>query len=143
MSNNFYTLPLKTDDFISNRTHKVCLINDSIAYHIHLINTSYFGECSFDESFGCSIWDIDFDNLKSLNKLKELINESLLASLKRHEKRLSNISVNVKIIQEEILEQKTSNRIKKKVNINIKGKIRKTNEDFSYIEYFFIGPLSY
>ena len=51
--------------------------------------------------------------------------------------------MNVKIIQEEILEQKTSNRIKKKVNINIKGKIRKTNEDFSYIEYFFIGPLSY
>jgi hypothetical protein len=143
MSNNYYTLPLKTSDFISNRVHNVCVINESIAHHIHLINTSYFGECTFDESFGCSIWNIDFDNLKSLNKLKELINDSLLTSLKRHEKRLSKISVSVNIIQEEISEHKIVNRIKKKVNINIKGKIKKTNEDFSYIEYFYIGPLSY
>lgn len=143
MNTDYYTLPLKTIDFITNKSHSVCVINESIAHHIHLINTTYFGECTFDESFGCSIWNIDFDNLKSLNKLKELINDSLINSLKRHEKRLTKIAVDVKIIQEEISEAKIANRIKKKVNINIKGKIKKTNENFSYVEYFYIGPLSY
>ena len=143
MDANYYTLPLKTIDFITNKTHNVCVINESISHHIHLINTTYFGECTFDESFGCSIWNVDFDNLKSQNKLKELINDSLLFSLKRHEKRLSDIMVNVRVMQEEISDAKVINRIKKKVDINITGKIKKTNEEFSYVEYFYIGPLSY
>ena len=139
MNNKFYTLPLKAIHFITNSEHEKCSINESIAHHIHLVTTSYFGECSFDDSFGCSIWNIDFDNLKSITNLKETIIESLYDSLKKHEKRLFNFNVNVKVRQEEI----NGNRMKKKVDILVKGKVKKTNEDFSYIEYFFIGPLSY
>jgi len=139
MNNRYYTLPLKTINFITNAEHSRCNINESIAHHIHLVTTSYFGECSFDETYGCSIWNIDFDNLKSITNLKEAIIGSLYDSLKRHEKRLVNFSVNVRMKQEEI----NGNRMKKKVDILVKGKVKKTNEDFSYIEYFFIGPLSY
>ena len=53
------------------------------------------------------------------------------------------IEIEVDISQEEILEPKISNRIKKRVRIKISSKIRKTNENFSYEEHFFIGPLSY
>lgn len=139
----FYTIPLSTNDFITNKNHKNCDINQSIAQHIKLLNTSYFGECTFDKTFGCSIWDIDFDNLKNLNFLKEDIKKSLIESIKIHEKRLSKVTVDVKIKQEEIIEPKVSNRIKKRVSIKISGKIKKTNENFSYIEKFYIGPLSY
>jgi phage baseplate assembly protein W len=131
------------NDFITNKNHATCNINQSIVHHIHLLNTTYFGECTFDTTFGCSIWDIDFDNLKNLNFLKENIKNSLYESLMLHEKRLSKIAVDVKIKQEEILEPKVSNRIKKRVSIKITGKIKKTNENFSYVEQFYIGPLSY
>ncbi|OAB78749.1 GPW/gp25 family protein [Cochleicola gelatinilyticus] len=143
MSKKYYSLPLKASDFISNKEHKTCNINESIAHHIHLITTSYFGECTFDDTFGCSIWEIDFDNLKTTNKLRGLIKESLVDSLVRHERRLAKIQVKVSIKQEEIFIRKGDNIIKKRVDINVIGKVKKTNEDFSYVEYFYIGPLSY
>ncbi|WP_452224806.1 GPW/gp25 family protein [Lacinutrix chionoecetis] len=143
MNNNYYKLPINAQALIKSKTHGTCDISNSIANNIHLIATSYFGECSFDDTYGCSIWNIDFDNLKSTNKLKSIIEESLFESLKRHEKRLSKIAITVKIRQEEINPNGQNNRIKKRVDIVVKGKIKKIDENFSYIEYFFIGPLSY
>lgn len=139
----YYELPLKPSSLFQKNEHKFCHLKDSIAHHIHLLNTTHFGECSFDETFGCAIWEIDFDNLKSVNKLKNLIIESLEESLKRHEKRLTNIKVEVNINQEEISTEFDPNRIKKKIDLKIFGTIKSTNENFSYSEYFFIGPLSY
>ena len=143
MSKKYYTLPLNAINFITNIAHEKCSINESIAHHIHLITTSYFGECSFDELFGCSFWIIDFDNLKSHNNIKELILKSLKSSLRRHEKRLYKINITVNIKQEEIEFLEKGTKIKKRIDINIKGNVKKTNEVFKYFEYFYIGPLSY
>ena len=143
MANDFFTLPFNSKKIISNVAHDKCDLRHSIAHHIHLITTSYFGECTFDDSFGCSIWDIDFDNLSSSNKMKSIIVESLINSLKRHEKRLHKLDIGATIKQEEISALKGSNVVKKKVTISIKGKIQKTNENFHYTEYFYIGPLSF
>ena len=143
MNNNYYKLPINAEALISNKSHVTCNLSSSIANNIHLITTSYFGECAFDDTYGCSIWNIDFDNLKSTNKLKALIEESLYDSLKLHEKRLTKLDITVRIKQEELNRNGQNNRIKKRVDINVKGKIIKIDEDFSYVEYFFIGPLSY
>tara|TARA_R110000751_G_scaffold135_1_gene515 strand:+ start:6093 stop:6476 length:384 start_codon:yes stop_codon:yes gene_type:complete len=125
-----------------NKAHDKCSIKESISHSIHLLTTSYFGECTFDDTFGCSIWNVDFDNLSSVNKIKSVISDSLLESLKNHEKRLTNVYIDVSIKQEEIT-QKESSIVKKKVSLKIIGKVKKTNEDFMYKEYFYIGPLSY
>lgn len=143
MNNRYYALPLNANKLITSKAHKTCSLNESISHYIHLINTSYLGECTFDESFGCSIWLIDFDNLKSGNRLKSLIQESLTESLTKHEHRLRNIRVEAKIKQEELFGMKDSNRIKKRIDIKMNAKVVKTNETFSYVEYFYIGPLSY
>lgn len=143
MSSRFFTLPFKAKNIIANKEHNKCDIKESIAHFIHLITTAYFGECTFDETFGCSIWDVDFDNLSSTNKIKTLIADSLFDSLKRHEKRLTKIDITVSIKQEEITATKASNIVKKKVSIKITGKVMKTDEDFLYNEFFYIGPLSY
>lgn len=143
MSIKYYTLPLNTKKLIGRKVHDSCNLNRSISHYIHLVNTSHFGECAFDDSFGCSIWLVDFDNLKSTNRLKDFIQESLYESLIKHEKRLHELRVNVRIKQEELFGMESSNRIKKRIDIRIKAKVKKTNEDFSYVEYFYIGPLSY
>lgn len=146
MNQDFYTLPLNTANLITNKEVDKCSLKQSIAHHIHLINTSYFGECSFDETYGCSIWDVDFDNLSSSTKIKEVIRKSLLIALEKHEKRLSRVRVEVNIKQEEQENPSSIKKnilIKKKVTLKVKGKVEKTNEEFIYNEYFFIGPLSY
>ncbi|MGB7395262.1 MAG: GPW/gp25 family protein [Pricia sp.] len=143
MENTYYTLPLDAKKLIGRKAHDSCNLMQSVANYIHLVNTSCFGECAFDKSFGCSIWLVDFDNLKSTKRLREFVQESLYESLLEHEKRLSALRINVKIKQEELLEGNSSNAIKKRVDIHIRGKLKKTNEDFSYVEYFYIGPLSY
>ncbi len=141
--NNYYSLPLNVKGLIGSKSHDICGLNESISHYLHLINTSYFGECTFDESFGCSIWIIDFDNLKSSKRLTGLIQDSLTESIKRHERRLNSVKVTVRMKQEELTGMEESNRIKRRVDITIKAKVTKTSEAFSYLEYFYIGPLSY
>lgn len=143
MNSNYYTLPFNTKRLLSSKTHRKCDLNESIAHYIHLVNTSYFGECTFDESFGCSIWLLDFDNLKKTNKLRGLIRDSLEESLSKYEKRLHDVRVDVRIKQEELIGGEKSSSIKKRIDITVKGKIKKTSEEFSFVEYFYIGPLSY
>ncbi len=143
MNTKYYTLPFNTKKVMNSEVHDSCNLNQSISHYIHLVNTSSFGECAFDESFGCSLWLVDFDNLKSTNRLKDFIQESLYDALIIHERRLDAIRVNVRIKQEELFGLERSNRIKKRIDIRIKGKVKRTNEDFSYTEYFYIGPLSY
>lgn len=143
MITNYFSLPFNSKSIITNKEHNKCTIKESISHFIHLLTTSYFGECTFDDSFGCSIWDVDFDNLSSVNKIKNEISDSLSNSLKLHEKRLAKINIEVSIRQEEITVQNESTIVKKKVSLQIKGKVKKTAEDFLYKEYFYIGPLSY
>lgn len=140
---NYYSIPFDAKTLLSGGRHNTCSLNQSIAHHIHLINTSYFGECTFDETFGCKIWEMDFDNLKTTHRLAGLIQESVLESLKIHEKRLVKIDLKVKLKQEELFVVNDEASIKKRVDLTISGKVRKTNEDFSYVEYFFLAPLSY
>lgn len=143
MQYKYYTLPLNAVSLIKNKPLVTCNIQDSIANYIHLIMTTRFGECNFDSFFGCAIWNVDFNNIASDNKLRVIISDSLIKSIKQYEKRLLRIEVQVDIEQEEVYNKQKKSRIKKRVYVLIKGVIKKTNEDFSYNEYFYIAPLSY
>lgn len=143
MQYKYYTLPLNATAFIKNKPVKVCSIQESIAGYIHLIMTTRFGECLFDTFFGCAVWNVDFNNVASDNKLRGIITDSLMKSLKYYEKRLSSLEIDVKIEQEEINSKQTKSRIKKRVYILVNGVVKKTNENFNYNEHFYIAPLSY
>ncbi|MFD0862848.1 GPW/gp25 family protein [Sungkyunkwania multivorans] len=141
MITSYYKLPLEVSKIVKNNDLQKCDIKQSIVHFVHLITTSYFGECTFDESFGCSIWNVDFDNLTSTNRLRNIIAESLEESIEKHEKRLDKVSIRIDIKQEEL--KSTFNRIKKRVDIRVKGVIKQTNEPFQSLEKFYIAPLSY
>ncbi len=143
MITSYYKLPLDTFKIIKNKEIDNCDLTQSIIAYIHLITTSYFGECTFDESFGCSIWNVDFDNLTSTNKLRNTISESLVESIVSQEKRLKKVTVDVVIKQEEFKNRGSLNRIKKRVEIKVNGIVSRTNEQFSCLERFYIAPLSF
>jgi len=143
MITSYYKLPLDTFRIVKNKEIESCDLKQSIVGFIHLITTSYFGECTFDESFGCSIWNVDFDNLTSTNKLRNTISESLVDSIASQEKRLKRVTVDVNIQQEEFSNRGSLNRIKKRVDIRVHGVVSRTNEQFACIERFYIAPLSF
>ncbi|WP_108868974.1 GPW/gp25 family protein [Aquimarina aquimarini] len=143
MIKSYYSLPLQAKKIIANEEADQCDIGKSIANFIHLITTTHFGECAFDETFGCSIWNVDFDNLTTTNRLRDIISDSLLESITTKEKRLKNATLKVVIKQDEFISNANLNRVKKRVDIKINATIRLTNEPFYCIERFYIAPLSF
>lgn len=139
----YYKLPLSAEKIITNEEADTCSIEQSISKFIHLITTSHFGEYDFDETFGCTIWNIDFDNLTSTNKLRYTVADSITKTLLVHEKRLTQINVNVNIVQDEFKGVKKHNRIKKRVDITVQAIKKQTNEAFTCTECFYIAPLAY
>lgn len=141
MAKEFLQLPIQAKLITSQQHLKRCSLNDSIANMIRLICTTHFGENKQDSSLGNELWENDFETVDNIQAFKEKLVESLQNTLIWHEKRLSNIKVNVGF--EQVLTTVYKRRVRQRIQITIEGKIRKTNETFKQQEVFFMGPLSY
>ena len=141
MVSSYYNLPLKLDDIIQKNEHPKCSLPESIARLIHLITITHFGECKHDESFGCEIWENDFEVITNTQLYKDRLSKSLKKVIEKHEPRLSGIRVSVQM--EQIDYRVKNQRTKIRIQLNVRGMLTKTNESFSFSENFFIGPLSY
>jgi phage baseplate assembly protein W len=140
MQQQYFSLPLDLGCVMRREEHPRVSLQQSVMQHLHLLLTTAFGEFPGDEDFGCGIWDHDFDNVTSAHKLKEVIRQSLLVSIREKEKRLSHVRVDLMIIQEEM---PGIHSIKKRVSITVSGMLTQTNEPFSFKDSFYVGPLSY
>lgn len=143
MQLEYFSLPLALDKVMRQQELAKCSLQDSIIQHLHLLLTTAFGEFPADENFGCMIWDNDFDNVTSAHKLKEIIRQSLLQVIREKEKRLSNVRVELMMVQQELPNDNGASRVKKKIDLTITGTVQLTNERLVFRDGFFIGPLSY
>lgn len=142
MQTEFYSLPLSLHLIMKRQEHPKVTPLQSVVQHLHLLLTTAFGEFSGDESYGCGIWDHDFDVITSSHKLKEIIRQSLLKVIQEKEKRLTNVRIELNIVQEEIPDV-NGIQIKKKISISITGILQLTNERLQFRDAFYVGPLSY
>ena len=110
---------------------------------IHLITTTEYNEVLHDPEFGSDIWQYDFENIYNPHSFKEELKRSIRNSLKKNEKRLVDVRVDLQIEQVEITTRVINKRIKTRIRLVVNGIIDKTNESFNHQEMFFIGPLSY
>ena len=138
--NSLYTLPLRLDKVINRKTLTYCSLQESIAQNLYLLITTDFKELRYDHSYGCSVWEQDFEILANI-KWKDTIAGSLEETIRRHEERLNTIKVKVDI-EEYKFQGKEMIRIKRKLIIRITGFIVKTNEKFEFMEQIFIAPFS-
>lgn len=141
-SSKYYALPISFASLTEQKQSPKKELKESIAQYLHLIATTYLGECRFDSAFGCSIWDYDFENAMTDIKLKNILKESLYEAISKNENRIKNLQVGVTISQVSI-SLKNTKRLKKKIDVTLQGKLLKTDDDFFYFEYFYLGPLSY
>jgi phage baseplate assembly protein W len=140
-SAEYYYFPLKPDDLIQKKEHPRISLKESVSKMIHLITITHFGEYKADESLGCEIWESDFENVTNSQLFKEQVKTSLMQTIVAHEPRISRIKIDIQVQQVELMVK--NRRTKSKVTLKVDGVLKKTNEPFSYSEYFFIGPLSY
>jgi predicted component of type VI protein secretion system len=143
MRPKYYSLPLDPELLMQKKEHPGCNLKQSIGHHLHLIVTTAFGEMQSDVDFGNSIWDHDFDNLTARARQQEWMKESLLQAIRKHEKRLDRVKVDVLVKQEEVNALTTERRIKKRLDINISARLTATSEDITFRDSFFVSPLSY
>ena len=141
----YYELPVSFGDLIKKKRLPKNELYQSVEQHIYLIMITRFGEYRFDPSFGCSVWDYDFDILPKINAWKSEIEKSISELLVKLEPRLKEVVVKVSISLEEFKNFKIKKivRIKRKIGINVKGRLVTTNEVFERKDYeIFFSPIS-
>ena len=141
MINNYYKLPLQFGDVSQKKEHRKCSLAESVAEMVHLIAITNVGECKHDESFGCEIWEHDFENISNSQEYREKLIKSVQATIQKQEKRLCNITVDIQI--EQVDYSAFQRRIKSRIKLKVQGQLTSTNEQFIHNDEFFIGPLSY
>jgi phage baseplate assembly protein W len=143
MSRVYHKIPLNIGDLLEKKDLPSCSLKESIAQNIYLLVTTKLGECRYDYTYGCELWDMDFELITNENKWTEKVTKSLEESLKNHENRLYQTKVEV-LVSEQILPNISKNivRVKKKLDINVKGMITETREEFFYNQSLFLSPIS-
>ncbi|MGB3589500.1 MAG: GPW/gp25 family protein [Tunicatimonas sp.] len=140
----YYQLPLSFTDLLQKKRLALCSLEDAIRQHIHLIIKTHYYEYRFDTNYGCYVWDKDFDNIQSVSKWKDELEDLVLQSLNAYERRLAKIQVSIKVDEPETLDPKTQQiiRHRKRITIQAQGTVKKTNQSLSHTEYMFFSPLS-
>jgi phage baseplate assembly protein W len=143
MNYSFYKIPLELSSALAGNELPTCDLITSISKNVELIIMTKFGEHRSNPTFGCEIWDLDFEIIISEKLWEEKLRQSLLKSITTHENRLSDVKLSVDITE---IEKYSSIRqfaeIKKRVNINLAGLIIKTGEAFNFSTNLFLSPLS-
>lgn len=141
MPKDYYRFPFQPDRLMRKEEHARCSLPDSVAGLIHLIAVTSFGEYRHDSTFGCEIWEHDFENIGNSQIYKERLRNSIQFSIEKHETRITNVKVSIQIDQIDYRE--VSHRIKSRIRLRVDALLAHTNEPFVYNDQFFIGPLSY
>ena len=143
MSLIFYKIPLDLSGAIAGNDLPTCDLNNSISKNLELIIMTKFGEHRSNVSFGCEIWDLDFELIISEKLWEEKLRQSLLKSITSHESRLTDVKIAVEISEIEKYSMfRKFTEVKKRVNIKLSGTILKTGEPFTFSTNLFLSPLS-
>ncbi|TDH21401.1 hypothetical protein EXU57_19570 [Segetibacter sp. 3557_3] len=127
----------------AGHTLPLCGELQSINKHLELIIFTRFGEHSSDPTFGCEIWDMDFELIGSENLWSEKLRRSMLRSVVQHEPRLSNIVITITIRE---VARNTPYapfiQLKNRVEVSLTAKVNKTGDPFYFNMELYLGPLS-
>jgi phage baseplate assembly protein W len=139
----YYKIPLQLTAAMEGGELPACDLDASIQKSLELIIMTKFGEHRSDPTFGCEIWNLDFELIISARLWEEKLRQSLLNSIISHEYRVTNVEIEVAITDVEkynVLKQFTE--IKKRVDIRVNGTIKKTGETFTFHTNLFLSPLA-
>ena len=139
MAATYYQLPLDLEGILDGRQLPRCSMEDSIAQHIYLLLTTYFGESRYEPAFGCQVWEQDFEAMTTM-RWKDRVQQSVEQSLRVYEPRLVQARAQVAIMDFEL--RGVSQRIRRRLEITITATLYRTREPFAFQASLFVAPLS-
>lgn len=143
MSDYLYNKPFRLKNILENKDLIETDLGKSISQNIELIIFTRYGEHRHNRSFGCEIWDLDFELIVSETTWEEKFRQSLLRSITEYEPRLYQVEVEINMSEvEKKFSFKNVTEIKKKVDISIRGKMNITGEKYYFNTGLFLSPLS-
>ena len=146
MQQQYYKLPLNFSSVFDDEDGKrmaMCNETASIDQYIELLLTTCPGEHKFNKSFGCGIWDMDFESVTSRQNWKDRFTAHILEAVQTFEKRLKDVSIELDIndvARRDYVLQTTA--IKQEVQIRIRANLVSNNEPCGFRYVLYLGPLS-
>ena len=142
MNQVFYRLPIRLGSLMAGREMPTCGVGASIAQSLYLLLHTHYGELRSDRSFGCKIWDLEFDHTISHSHWLSQLSESLEAAIQQHERRLTKAQVTVQVQSVEHRIEPLPEEYRRLITVTIKATLRETEEPFRFSTQLHLGQLS-
>ncbi|WP_310397798.1 GPW/gp25 family protein [Hymenobacter sp.] len=139
MSVSYYRLPLDLEGILERQQLPRCSVQESIAQHLYLMLTTYFGESRFEPDFGCQVWEQDFEAMTTM-RWKDNVQHSVEQSIRDYEPRLTRPRVEVAVSDFEL--KNVHQRIRKRLEVTVSAALHRTDEPFAFQASLFVAPLS-
>ncbi|HEX8504313.1 MAG TPA: GPW/gp25 family protein [Hymenobacter sp.] len=139
MSASYYRLPLDLEEILDRQQLPRCSVQESIAQHLYLMLTTYFGESRFEPDFGCQVWEQDFEAMTTM-RWKDNVQHSVEQAIRDFEPRLARARVEVAVSDFEL--KNVSQRIRKRLEVTVNAALHRTDEPFAFQASLFVAPLS-
>lgn len=138
---DFLKLPLRFGHFFEKEKLPVCNMQESIFRNLHLLITTVQGEHKSELGYGSSFWDNDYDIHLTNDARREIITKGLKKQIAQYEKRITNVEIVVTVKQGVLNTQQTGMQ-KRRIEIKINARIKRSMEPISFQTGFFIGPFT-
>ncbi|MGI4863589.1 MAG: GPW/gp25 family protein [Janthinobacterium lividum] len=139
MSDTYYRLPLDLAAIVERQPLPRCSRQESIAQHLYLMLTTYFGESRYEPEFGCQVWEQDFEAMTTM-RWKDSVQQSIEQTIRSFEPRLVQARVQIAILDFEL--KNVQQRIRKRLDVRVNATLHHTNEPFAFQASLFVAPLS-
>ena len=141
---SYYTIPFTAGVLIDKKRHPLCDIRESVQMNINMIIKTHFREYSFNQTYGCFIWNQDYSTVTNISKWLDEIRSSIHSSIDLNEPRISKTEIKIDLEETDVFERFKGQplHLKHKLTIVINGVITHLNEPFEHYEYLFFSPLS-
>lgn len=138
-----YQMPVDFGAVMQGSSLPECDLAESVAQHIQLLITTRCAENRFDQKYGNSVWELDFERGLSDADWEDKFKSSVLASIEVYERRIFNINI---VVKAEMVEKtwplKKYTEIKKKVTVLINAQLVESSEKFSFKTELYISPMA-
>ncbi len=138
-----YKIPLLFSRLFESGDLSVCSEEESIDRNLELIISTCPGEHKFDPSFGCDIWDLDFENVVSVQQWESKFVGFISDAITRYEPRIKEIETKVHFLDvKNQHEFSGAVSIRKRVDIRIYSEIFSSGKKCCFYYSLYLGPLT-
>ena len=138
-----YKMPLLFSRLFESGDLLQCNVEDSIDRNLELIITTCPGEHKFDPGYGCNIWDLDFENVISVQRWENDFIAFISQAIKKYEPRIIETETKVNFLDvKNQHEFSGAISIRKRADIHIFAEIINTGKKCCFFYSLYLGPLT-